>query len=48
MKFWKITGLITSVVVAVLIAKKYKRKSSSTTMSENRYTVDDLMTDQEL
>jgi hypothetical protein len=48
MKFWKITGLITGVVVAVLIAKKYRHKSSPDNRSENRYAVDDLMTDQEL
>jgi len=48
MTFWKITGLITGVVVAVMIAKKYRNKFTSDDISENRYTVDDLITDQEL
>jgi hypothetical protein len=48
MKFWKITGFITGLVVAVVITQKYRRKSSSNKRSDTRYTVDDLMTDQEL
>jgi hypothetical protein len=48
MKFWKITGFLTGLVVAVVITQKYRRKLVSSKRSDTRYTVDDLMTDQDL
>ncbi|MBI5021301.1 MAG: hypothetical protein HZB59_07700 [Ignavibacteriales bacterium] len=48
MKFWKIFGFASGILLITMFAKKHRERSCYTDVLEKRYDTEDLITDQEL
>lgn len=49
MKLWTLAGLLTGIVIASIVARKYNRKPTpAPAMPNSRYLIDELITDLDL